>query len=242
MMFWKKKPAAADLSWLVTDMHSHLVPAIDDGSQDMVTSLNLIRGLADLGYQKVITTPHILWEVYPNTNDTITNGIEEVRKAAANEGINVHLHAAAEYFIDDHFEQLVKTKQPLLTLSGNLVLVEFSMVTAPMDLQQILFDLQMENYQPIIAHPERYIYLNRRKEFFDDLKAAGCHFQLNLLSLTGHYGTAVTELAEYLIKKNYYDYAGTDMHHQKHLEALRKLPSAPLKRLQDSGNIRNHLL
>jgi tyrosine-protein phosphatase YwqE len=223
-------------------MHSHLIPAIDDGSRDLTNSLELIRGLASLGYKKLITTPHILWEMYPNTSEIISSGIEDVRRAVHEAGIYVELHAAAEYFIDDHFDNQLKMKTPLLTLSGNLVLVEFSMITAPMELQEIIFEMEIQNYQPVIAHPERYVYLTRRKDFFDTIKDAGCLFQLNLLSLGGNYGDAVQELAEYLLKKNYYDYAGTDLHNLKHIEALKKLPAGPLKRLEESGRIKNHLL
>jgi tyrosine-protein phosphatase YwqE len=244
MFFFKKKESQLpDLSWLQVDMHSHLIPGIDDGSQDMATSLELVKGLSALGYKKIITTPHILWEVYPNTSEIITNGIQEVQKAVAESGIPVEIRAAAEYFMDDYFQQLLKNKTPLLPVKGNMVLVEFSMVTAPLDLQDLLFEMQLQNYQPIIAHPERYVYLNRKKEFFDDLKSSGCLFQLNLLSLTGHYGTSVQELAEYLLKKEYYDLAGTDMHNKRHLEALQKLGSSnSLKRLKESGTIKNHLL
>jgi protein-tyrosine phosphatase len=244
IFFGKKKKALpdVDLSWLVADMHSHLIPAIDDGSQDIATSVSLIKGMAELGYKKIITTPHILWEIYPNTPDVIIKGFEEVKKAVQQENIDVELHAAAEYFMDDHFENHLKSKQPLMNLSGNMVLVEFSMVTAPMDLQQIIFELQMQNYQPVLAHPERYVYLSRHKSTFEDLKAAGCYFQVNLLSLAGHYGNSVMELAEYLLKQNMYDFAGTDVHGPKHIDGLRKLSSNHLHRLQDSGKIKNHLL
>jgi protein-tyrosine phosphatase len=154
----------------------------------------------------------------------------------------VELKGAAEYFIDDHFQSQLEAKAPLLTIGGNIVLVEFSMLTAPLDLQEVLFQMQMQNYQPVIAHPERYTYLLRKREFFDDLKTSGCLFQVNLLSLSGHYGSAVQELAEYLLKKNYYDFAGTDLHHAKHLSLLQKLPSSQVKKLQDSGLIKNELL
>lgn len=243
MLFFKnKKSVLSDLSWLQTDMHSHLIPGIDDGAPDLATSLSLIKGLHALGYKKLITTPHILWEIYPNTHDKIINGISEVRQAIQLEGLEVELHAAAEYFIDEHFEQELKNKVPLLTLSGNMVLVEFSMLNAPMDLQEVLFEMQMQNYQPVIAHPERYTYLARKKEFFDELKDAGCYFQLNLLALTGYYGPPVQELADYLLKKNYYDLAGTDLHHARHLAALQKLPSAALKKLRESAELKNQLL
>ncbi|HEU4472370.1 MAG TPA: CpsB/CapC family capsule biosynthesis tyrosine phosphatase [Flavisolibacter sp.] len=243
LFFSKKKPEPpADLSWLHTDMHSHLLPGIDDGSPDLATSLELVKGLAALGYKKLITTPHILWEMYPNTAGIITNGLEVLRKALQDAGITIELHAAAEYFIDDHFDRQLRNKEPLLTLSGNMVLVEFSMLTTPMDLQEILFEMQLQNYQPVLAHPERYTYLARRKQFFDELKNAGCLFQLNLLSLGGHYGTTVQELADHLLKNSYYDLAGTDLHHARHLDGLRKLPANQLKRLRDSGLVKNHLL
>jgi tyrosine-protein phosphatase YwqE len=244
MFFFKKRATEKlDLGWLNADMHSHLIPGIDDGSPDIDTSLKMIKGLAEFGYKKIITTPHILWEIYPNTPEIINAGLETVREAVAQAGMSVEVNAAAEYFLDDHFDQQLKDKAQFLTLSGNMVLVEFSMITAPMELQQLIFDLQMQNYQPVLAHPERYVYMNRRKEVFDELKASGCMFQLNLMSLTGHYGASVQDLAEYLIKKEYYDLAGTDMHNPKHLDVLQKLSSSSwLRKLKDSGLLKNHQL
>jgi tyrosine-protein phosphatase YwqE len=224
-------------------MHSHLIPAIDDGSPDIQTSLEMIIGLGRLGFKKLITTPHILWEMYPNTPEKINEGLGSLQKAANEKGIQVILKGAAEYFIDEYFELQLKNKASFLTISDNKILVEYSMVTAPMDLHKILFELEIQNYQPVIAHPERYIYLLQNRDFFDDLKASGCMFQLNLLSLTGYYGDSVQELAEYLVKKQYYDYAGTDMHNPRHLDALQKLSSSSsLKKLRDSGTIKNHEL
>jgi protein-tyrosine phosphatase len=244
MLFFKKKNTKTlDLSWLHTDMHSHLVPGIDDGSPDVTTSLQLIKGLTEFGFKKIITTPHILWEIYPNTPEKITNGLKDIQQAASDKGIDVHLHAAAEYFIDEHFQSQLQNKKQILAISDNMVLVEMSMMNAPLDLMETLFEMQMQNYQPVIAHPERYIYLSRNKEFFDNLKNAGYLFQLNLLSLTGYYGTAVKELAEYLIKQEYYDLAGTDLHHARHLDGLQKLAGlSSLEKLKDSGLLKNHLL
>jgi protein-tyrosine phosphatase len=229
MFFFKKKsPKLTDLSWLKTDIHSHLIPGIDDGAPDMATSLALIKDLVAMGYQKIITTPHIMWEVYPNTREIITAGLGELQEAVAAENINVELEAAAEYFIDEHFGELLRNKVPLLTLKDNLVLVEFSFVSAPLDLQDVLFDLQMMNYQPVIAHPERYLYLERRRDFYEMLKNSGCYFQLNLLSLTGYYGRGVQELAAWLLRQGYYNLAGTDLHHERHMSALKKLESSAL--------------
>jgi len=223
-------------------MHSHLVPGIDDGSPNIEASIELIKGFDELGYRKIITTPHVLWGLYPNTTEIILKKTEKLKEAIEQAGINIEFKAAAEYFIDDHFADELKKKQPLLSISGNMVLVEFSMLTPPLDLNEVLFEMQMQNYQPLLAHPERYTYLMRKKEVFDELKTAGCLFQLNLLSLSGYYGESVQSLAEHLLKKNYYDFAGTDLHHEKHLAALKKIPALQIKRLRDSGTIKNHLL
>ncbi|MES1222474.1 MAG: CpsB/CapC family capsule biosynthesis tyrosine phosphatase [Bacteroidota bacterium] len=239
----KSSNAATDLSMLKTDMHSHLIPGIDDGSPDMETSLQLVRGMMELGYTKLITTPHIMWDMYKNDRATILEKLELLRAAVKEAGLAVEINAAAEYFLDDHVAGLIKNKEPLLTISGNMVLVEFSMAHASMSLKDILFDLQMHGYQPVLAHPERYIYLEHSKEFYEDLKDIGCMFQLNLLSLGNYYGKSVNELAHYLIKKNWYDLVGADLHHFRHLDAMHNpalLP--PLKKLLDSGKIRNQEL
>jgi protein-tyrosine phosphatase len=240
MFFSRKKSSEPDtMAWLHTDMHSHLVPGIDDGAQDIENSLELVRGFVALGYKKIITTPHILWELYPNTPEIILPGLELLRTAVANEGWEIEIQGAAEYFIDEHFQDLLRNKQPLLKLSGNFVLVEISMVTAPMDLQEVLFEMQLQDYQPVIAHPERYVYLNQKKEFFNKLKDAGCLFQLNILALTGHYGPQVKDLAEYLFKNEFYSFAGTDLHHMGHMEALQKMNSGVMKKLREYEGWRN---
>jgi len=233
----------ADFSQLKADMHSHLLPGIDDGSPDMDTSLHLIKGLSKLGYSKLITTPHVMWDMYKNSDDKILSKLELLQTAVQNKGIPVTIHAAAEYFLDEHVEQLLKQNQKLLTISGNMVLVEFSLANPSMSIKEILFEMQMKGYQPVIAHPERYIYLERNKEFYDELKDIGCLFQLNLLALAGHYGKSVLQLANYLLKKEYYDLVGTDLHHQRHLEGLSSSAiTAPLTKLIASGKLRNNQL
>jgi len=236
----KPGPSKIDYSLVKVDMHSHLLPGIDDGSPDIQSSLKLIRGLADLGYSKLITTPHIMWDMYKNTRDGVLSKLELLQEAVVKEGIPVEIHAAAEYFLDDHVEELLRTNQPLLTVSGKMVLVEFSLAHAPMSLKDILFEMQMKGYQPIIAHPERYIYLANNKEFYEELKEIDCLFQLNILALTGYYGKSVQELANHLIKKGHYNLVGTDLHHHRHLEALSN-PSLghSLAKLLETGKIKN---
>lgn len=245
-MFFRKRNAklnVADYSILHADIHSHLLPGIDDGSPDMETSVQLIRGMKGLGYKKLITTPHIMWDVYKNTRHIILGKLQEVKDRLVNEQVDIEIQAAAEYFIDDHLGESVERKEPLLSFGNNLVLVEFSMVSQPFEWKKTLFEMQIQGYQPVIAHPERYAYLDRNKNFYDELKSAGYLFQLNILSLSGQYGNSVTELARYLTKKGYYDLIGTDLHHVRHLEAL-KNPSvfSSLQQLLDSGKILNPTL
>ena len=242
-IFKKKSPSNLDFSWLEVDMHSHLLPGIDDGAQDMTASMEYIKGLAALGFRKFITTPHIYWELYPNTPEIIKERWGDVKAELDATGIEIELEAAAEYFMDEHFHEELKKKIPLLPLKDNLVLVEFSMVNPPLDLHEVLFEMQMQNYQPVIAHPERYVSLRNKPEFFQELHNNGNLFQLNLLSLTGYYGESVQDLAEQLIKKDLYSYAGTDLHHQRHLDKLQKLPSSDsYNKLKESGILKNHLL
>src|SRR5579859_5352354 len=200
-----------DFSALAADMHSHLIPGIDDGVPDMETSLKLIRGLAGLGYKKIITTPHIYSEIYPNTPASIGAGSLDVKAALEKEKIPIEFHAAAEYMMDDHFSRALDEGQPLLTLKDKLVLVELSFAVPNINLKNILFNLQIKGYVPVLAHPERYLYFGANKTWYDQLHEAGCLFQLNLLSLRGYYGKGPLELAEFLIKKKYVDLLGTDL-------------------------------
>jgi len=218
-IFKKKVYPKTDLSALVCDMHSHLLPGIDDGSPDPETSIKLIEGLTDLGYKKLITTPHIMWDLYKNDSRTIAAAYQTLYEVPGQ--LTLTLHTAAEYYLDNYFDQYLLNNSPLLTIKDKWVLVEFSFVTVPVNLKQTLFNLQINGYQPILAHPERYMYFAGDKKKYDELYEAGCFFQLNLLSLTGYYGKGPQELAEYLIKKRYVHLLGTDLHHERHLNALR---------------------
>jgi protein-tyrosine phosphatase len=240
-IFKRKHPVANDFSGLNTDMHSHLLPGIDDGATDPNNSVQLIKGLQELGYSKFITTPHILWDMYKNDPGTIKSAHQNLQGEMNKLGMNTSLHHAAEYYMDDHFDELIELKDPLLTIKDKMILVEFSFVNAPVNYKSQLFRLQIGGYQPILAHPERYLYLGGNKKAFDDLKSAGCLFQVNILSLAGYYGKPTQELAQYLLKKNYIDLLGTDLHHLRHLEALRSSPHImpAVQSLLQSGQLLN---
>jgi protein-tyrosine phosphatase len=243
-IFKKRVPEAPDLSGLVTDMHSHLLPGIDDGAKDPANSIELINGLMELGYQKFIATPHILWDIFKNNRATINPAFENLRSALAENNIDVPIKFAAEYFLDYHVDELIEDEIPLLTLKDNWVLVEFSFVSAPLDLKEKLFSLQMSGYQPVIAHPERYTYFGRTKEKYEELREAGYLLQVNLLSLTGYYGKIPHEIATMLVKNKLVDFLGTDLHHERHLHALQSAKHLTdiIKLLQDSGTLLNPTL
>ncbi len=240
-IFKKKHTETVDLGELGADMHSHLLPGIDDGAADIESSLRLIRGLQDLGFQRFVTTPHVMWDVYRNNADTINDAFQSLQSRMNADRLQVALKPAAEYFLDDHFDQLLEDNVPLLTIKDNWVLVEFSFVTPPINFKEKLFNLQIKGYQPVLAHPERYNYFSRQKEVYDELITAGCFFQLNILSLTGYYGKGPLDLAKHLIKKKSISLLGTDLHHERHLNALRAAGPAlyPIKSLLDSGAILN---
>lgn len=237
-IFKKKTSATVDLSGLGADMHSHLLPGIDDGSPDMETSLRLMRGLKELGYSRLVTTPHIMWDVYKNDASIIAGANQQLHNAAT---LPMPLRPAAEYFLDDHFDQLLEKNIPLLTIKDNWVLVEFSFVTAPINYKEKIFELQIKGYQPVLAHPERYNYFMHQKEIFEELRTAGCMFQVNLLSLTGYYGKGPLELSRHFIKKKMISLLGTDLHHDRHLDTLQNASTLTdtVKSLLDSGTILN---
>ena len=243
-IFKRKNAGNVDLSIISTDMHSHLLPGIDDGADNTSVALELIKGLQDLGFSKFITTPHIMWDVYKNDVNTIDVAYKKVQHALTENQAEASIKFAAEYFLDDHFDRLLLNNEPLLTIKDNWVLVEFSFVTTPINLKEKLFNMQIKGYQPVLAHPERYLYFVSDKTWYDELKNLGCHFQLNILSLSGYYGKAPLELAQYLIKKKYIDLLGTDLHHYRHLDVLRSATHimGPLKALLDTGAIYNSTL
>lgn len=237
-IFKRKSAATIDYSAVGTDMHSHLLPGIDDGAREAADSLKYIKGLQELGFKKFVTTPHIMADLYPNTNATIESAFDKIKQAAGND---VPLKPAAEYMLDDSFDELLRSGQQLRCIHENTVLVEFSFVTAPLDFKEKLFNLQMSGYQPLLAHPERYVYFNGTRAVFDELKSAGCQFAVNLLSFTGYYGKSSVELAQHLFKKDYINYLGTDLHHDRHLDALRhaKAVMPIIQKLADSGKLLN---
>ncbi len=202
-----------------TDVHSHLIPGIDDGVKTLDESLIILKELSSLGYKKVITTPHIMGDFYKNSPENILPILEEVRIAIKQEQIDIDLYAAAEYMIDDALDAKIKSGS-ILSFGDNYVLVEMPVTEQPPILKQILFDLQLAGYKPVLAHPERYGFLAKQKNRYEELFESGLLFQINLYSLIGYYSPEIQKTAEWLIEQKMVNMVGSDTHGVRHLDAF----------------------
>lgn len=223
LTFLKSKPLLKELIPNdYVDIHSHLLPGIDDGAQTIEDTFFLIGGLQNIGFQQSITTPHIMKSVWDNTKSGIENKLKTTQESLGKNQIKYPLKAAAEYLLDDNFMKLFHEDVPLLTLKDNYVLVEMSYLNPPIQLYDLIFELQVAGYQPVLAHPERYTFYHHDFDQYNRLKHAGCLFQLNLLSTVGYYGENIIKITDRLLKTGMIDYVGSDVHHQKHLEGFSK--------------------
>mgnify|MGYP000135566548 CR=1 FL=1 len=241
-LFGPKEIAPIDLNVLKVDMHSHLIPGIDDGAPDVETAVNLVKRFIEMGYEKIVTTPHIMSDHYKNTPETISNGLEALRAGLKEAGIKIPIEAAAEYYLDDSFMELLDDKEnDLLSIGRNkYLLFELSMLEEPRELSDAIFKMSLRGYKPVLAHPERYGYMVKDFKKLEDVKNRGADLQVNLMSLVGHYSPEVKKTAEKLIDAGMVDFIGTDCHNMRHtrvLEECRK--SVYLKKLIDSGNLKN---
>jgi len=221
--FFKNKQTAqvatAQLPF-TTDMHSHILPGIDDGSPDVQTSIELVKGLMALGVDTSIATPHIIGDLYRNNPDTINSALKLLQDELKKQEIDFKVSAAAEYMLDSYFFELLNGKTKLLTLKDNIILTEFSYASVPEDPGKMSFAIIMEGYTPILAHPERYPYYYGNYPMYHHLVDLGFLLQVNMLSLAGHYGKDALKVAQYLLKNDLVSYIGTDMHHDRHLRGL----------------------
>jgi len=225
-LFGGMKSAATpeSLQELVVDMHSHLLPGIDDGAATIEHSLELLREMQALGYRKLVMTPHVMGDFFRNTPDTIRTALAQLQDAAAAAGItDIALECAAEYYLDEWFGRKLETGEELLTFGGDrhYLLLETSYINEPFNLAETVFNLRASGYQPVLAHPERYTYLYGRFEELERIRESGVLLQVNLNSLAGYYSSGAQRVAEKLIDAGLVDMVGTDAHNVKHTTTLR---------------------
>lgn len=225
-LFSGKKSPGHTLSDVKVDLHSHLIPGIDDGAKSMEESLQLIQALSDLGYKKLITTPHIMYDAYRNSSDIILSGLELLRNEMSARNIDIRIEAAAEYYLDEHFLKLLGANE-LMTFGSNYVLFETSYVARPYALHEHIYAILSHGYKPVLAHPERYLYLHDSYDEYRKIKEMGVLFQVNLNSLIGYYTNPVKKAAEWIVENGLVDFVGSDTHKMRHVTFLEKAQVHP---------------
>ncbi|WP_443937865.1 tyrosine-protein phosphatase [Pedobacter sp. MW01-1-1] len=218
---FKKKTIVPEFTFsnIRVDMHSHILPGIDDGAQNVNDSLLLANRLVSLGFEKLIATPHIMADYYRNTPDTINKALDILREALDKHQIRLEVQAAAEYYLDETLEKKVANKE-VLTFGQQYLLFELSFINTPQNLLDFIKKIQDAGYQPVLAHPERYPYFYASLEHYHQIRETGCLLQLNSIALTGYYGAGAKKIAQNLVETHLIDFIGSDMHHLKHAKAL----------------------
>jgi protein-tyrosine phosphatase len=237
----KNKIPEFNFSDIGIDMHSHILPGIDDGAPTVKESIMMIRRFQALGFKKLIATPHIMADYYRNTPDSINKALDELREELVRQNIDMPIEAAAEYYLDETFETKIN-KGNLMTMGKDYILFELSYINYPNNIKDIIQKLNDKGLKPILAHPERYPYLGSIENYYK-IREFGCYFQLNTISLSGYYGKQTQKIAEELVDNMMIDFIGSDMHHLKHAEALHQSLFTPsLKNLFEESALQNVML
>ncbi|WP_114782232.1 tyrosine-protein phosphatase [Botryobacter ruber] len=213
----------ASLASLGVDMHSHILPGLDDGSENVEQSLELVREMQELGYRKLIMTPHVMSDFYKNTPEGIRERLALLQQAVTDAGIEMELGCAAEHYLDEGLLDKLEAKQELLTFGDNYLLFETSFLNEPLNLRQAIFQMRSMGYKPVLAHPERYTYFQGKLKEMVSLRELGVLFQVNLNSLSGYYSEGAKHVAEQLIDGGMVEFLGSDAHNLKHTGALRRV-------------------
>jgi protein-tyrosine phosphatase len=221
--FFKKKEkskqeARFNYESIVVDMHSHVLPGIDDGAQTVEESVVLVKRMMELGIKKIIATPHIMIDFYRNTPETINGALNLLRDELVNQGIDVKLEAGAEHYFDETFEPRID-KGELVSFGDNYVLYEYPFINQPPNWFEAMQKMLKAGFKPILAHPERYPYLSM--DTISMMRGWGCNMQLNTISLVGYYGRDTKKRAEEMIDLKLVDFISSDMHNPRHADALR---------------------
>ncbi len=221
-LFNSSKSVERDLSFIGVDMHSHLLPGLDDGAVTLEESLHYFKLMKKWGYRKCIVTPHIFQGVYNNSPETILPVFKSIQAALVNAGCDIQVEVAAEYMVDESFiDTVLNQPKHLLSFGNKFVLIEMPFAAASPYIETAIFNLVLNGFTPIIAHPERYSYYFQQPQYYHRLIEMGCLFQINMLSLSGYYGKSVKKMAINLIDQQLVSFIGTDMHHLSHCEAIK---------------------
>jgi len=231
--FLRRNKVLPTFAPLVTDMHCHLLPLVDDGSKSLEESLDVLETMSQVGFKEVKLTPHFQSPRFPNTEPDILerykNFCAEVEANSKDRTLPALCGISGEYRIDDGFDEhqaldnilTYHFSDPKRGSEKGLLLIEFSLHQKRMGLDETIFQCQMNGYDIILAHPERYPYFDRHSEMLEQFKEQGIFFQVNILSLDGFYGEAAQRKAFEFIEQGWVEFLGTDMHNVMYAQALR---------------------
>lgn len=195
------------------DCHCHLLPGVDDGVQEMDETVQILKEWEQAGVKEVWLTPHIMEDI-PNKPSELKEKFEKVKAMYAGD---IELHLAAEHMMDGPFLKRLEDDDVLpIGKDGTRLLVETSYYTPPMNMGHVIDSIKRKGYEPILAHPERYQYMD--KNDYKRWKQQGVLLQLNVPSLVGAYGPDVLYKAEWLLKNGMYDFCGSDTHSANQVE------------------------
>ena len=211
------------ISKVKIDMHSHLIPSIDDGSESMESSLEILEYMSRVGYEKIITTPHTISDKYPNSTSTILKGLDGLNRALKDRNIDINIEVASEYYMDDEFINRLNIDDILTIGDDRYILFETSYNFKPIYFEEVVFQMISKGYRPILAHPERYKYISNPKRDFLRFKKLGIYLQLDINSLGGHYGKLAKKHAKIMINLGIVDFIGSDVHYKKQVSFMEKI-------------------
>lgn len=239
---FKKKSFVDFGNILKVDIHSHLIPGIDDGVESIDESIGVLRKMYEKGYRKVITTPHIMSDAYKNTPDIIKQGEMYVKQELKNQQIDIDFEAAAEYYFDEAL--VAKAKEgKLLSFVDNYVLFELPTVAQPQGIFETIFDMQAAGYKPILAHAERYLYWLEEISAIEQLKQRDVLFQINLSAAFAEKKSPLNRILSYYIDNKMIDFLGTDIHHLEQFDRIEKASQNPLlEKIINECNLKNQSL
>ncbi|WP_298505700.1 CpsB/CapC family capsule biosynthesis tyrosine phosphatase [uncultured Maribacter sp.] len=221
--FFQKKTFLIDHLNGFIDIHNHILPGIDDGAKTVEESIKLIKEFSEFGVTNFIATPHIMDNYYPNNLKTVTKSLNKLNKQLKGEKLNnVTITAAAEHMIDANFEVILE-KGEVIPILKNYLLVEMSYLQASINFENAIQKIAERRFFPILAHPERYVYLHSKFGKYEKYKSKGIMFQLNLLSLSNYYGKDVQQMANKLLNEGLLDFVGTDVHNIRQLNSLKEI-------------------
>ncbi|MFM7154590.1 MAG: tyrosine-protein phosphatase [Bacteroidota bacterium] len=229
LTLFRSKPEPRTFEPLITDIHAHLLPGLDNGAEDMSEAVTLVSGLRDLGFSHIYCTPHVRKSLPGNTTERLSAVFEALRRGLSAAGLTIEVSLAAEYLLDEGFEDLLEANS-LLCLPGKRLLVELQPNRAEVDLRTLLFNLRIREYLPVLAHPERYHFLPNYKKVLSKWHERGYEMQVDILSLTGYHGAATRETAVWMLKNDLISSLASNVHNRKELELLnRSLESSKVR-------------